>query len=87
MNTAAQFCFLLMVVKKSFRTLSVAEVHSWPALKPDCIAEKVWWDSKWSVICLLTWLSKTLKRSENVVVKDEDFRIFGGLPKPGFRHG
>uniref|UniRef100_A0A4W5PJ96 Myosin motor domain-containing protein n=1 Tax=Hucho hucho TaxID=62062 RepID=A0A4W5PJ96_9TELE len=30
--------------------------------KPDCIAEKVRWDSKWSVICLLSWLSKTLER-------------------------
>ena len=24
--------------------------------------------------------------SENVVVRDEHFRIFDGLPKPGFRH-
>ena len=27
MNTAAQYCFLSMAVKISFRTLSVAEVH------------------------------------------------------------
>ena len=25
--------------------------------------------------------------SENVIVKDGNFRVFGGLPKPGFRHG
>ena len=49
-----------MAVMISFRTLSVAEVH------PDCIAEKVWWDSKWSVICLLTWLSKTLERQDRI---------------------
>ena len=59
MNTAAQYCLLSMEVMISFRTLSVAR-------KPDCIAEKVRWDSKWSVICLLTWLSKTLERQGRI---------------------
>ena len=30
------------------------------------IAEKVRWDSKWEVICLLTWLSKTLERQGGI---------------------
>ena len=25
--------------------------------------------------------------SENFIVRDGNFRVFGGLPKPGFRHG
>ena len=25
--------------------------------------------------------------AENVIVSDGDFRVFGGFPKPGFRHG
>ena len=69
MNTAAQYCFLSMAVKISFRTLGVVEVHPWPARKPDCIAEKVLWDSKWSVICLLTWLSKTLERQGRIDIR------------------
>ena len=32
----------------------------------ETIAEKVWWDSKWSVICLLTWLSKPLERQGRI---------------------
>ena len=47
MKTAAQYYLLLMVVMIAFRTLIVAEVR---------------WDSKWSVICLLTWLLKILER-------------------------
>ena len=53
MNTAARYCLLSMEVMILFRTLSVAEVLPWPARKPDCIAEKVRWDSKCSVICFV----------------------------------
>ena len=42
-------CTVDLSVMILFRTLSVAEVDPW-------------WDSKWSVICLLTWLSNTLER-------------------------
>ena len=48
MKTAAQYCLLSMAVMISCNTLSVAEVHPLPARKPDCTAEKVRWDSKWS---------------------------------------
>ena len=50
--TESKACLLSMAVMISFSTLSVAEVHPWPARKPDCTAEEVRWDSKLSVICL-----------------------------------
>jgi hypothetical protein len=65
MSTAAQYCLLSMGVMILFRTLSVAEVHPWPARKPDCIAEKVRLDSNW-LICLITLLSKTLERQGRI---------------------
>ena len=54
-------------------------MHTLPAWKPDCIAEKVRWDSKWLVICLLTWLSKTLERQGR---KDIGLQQFGSRVSP-----
>ena len=36
------------------------------SFETDCIAEKVRWDSKLLVICLLIWLSKTLERQGRI---------------------
>jgi hypothetical protein len=40
MKMAAQYCLLSMAVMISFSTLNMAEVHPWPARKPDGTAEK-----------------------------------------------
>ena len=71
-----------MAVMISFRTLSLAKVHPRPARKPDCLAEKVQWDLKWSVICLLTWLSKTLERQGRI-----DIGQFGSRVSPPLKRG
>ena len=84
MKTAAQYCLLSMEVTISFRTLSVAEVHPLPARKPHCIAEKVRWDSKWSVIWLLTWLSKTLEMQSRM---DIGLLQFGSRVSPSLKRG